>query len=72
MRNTALAELYDYLDRDIICSLAEDVKTGYLTENNGRDGYEYIYFYDGSLCAAVKVDTGDIVTEDEELDRLFG
>lgn len=72
MRNTALAELYDYLDRDIINSLAEDISAGYLTENNGRDGNEYLWYYDGATSAAVNADSGDIVTDEETLDRLFG
>ena len=72
MRNTALAELYDYLDLDLADSLADDVKAGYLTENSGRDGADYFYYFDGAQTAAVNIETAEVVTDEERLDRLFG
>lgn len=71
MRNKALAKLYDYLGFDLLESLSDDVTCGDLTENTGRDGDDYFWYFDGVMDVAIKIKSGEIITDEDEIDILF-
>ena len=62
--------LYDYLDLDVE-SAEEDYNNNYLTINKGKDGQDYLYYLDDNKEVALNIETGKIVKETEELERLF-
>ena len=62
--------LYDYLDLDVE-SAEEDYNNNYLTINKGKDGQDYLYYLDESKDVALNIATGKIITDLEELERLF-
>ena len=64
--------LYDYLEfdnngRDV----TPDIKNGYLTINEGKDGQDYLYYLDESKDVALNIATGKIITNKDELESLF-
>lgn len=69
--NDALKALYDYLDMDIMVNIEQDLKSGYLTENTGRDGNDYYWYSDEHNNVAVNIKTCEVVTDDAEIDSLF-
>jgi len=62
--------LYDYLDLDVE-SAEEDYNNNYLTINKGKDGQDYLYYLDESKDVALNIATGKIITDLEELERIF-
>lgn len=62
--------LYDYLDLDVE-SAEEDYNNNYLTINKGKDGQDYLYYLDGNKEGALNIATGKIITDLEELERIF-
>ncbi|HPZ24182.1 MAG TPA: hypothetical protein PLC25_05025 [Bacilli bacterium] len=62
--------LYDYLDLDVE-SVQTDIDNDYLTINKGKDGQDYLYYLDESKDVALNIATGKIITDLEELERIF-
>ena len=46
---------------------------GYLTENTGRDGKDYLWYFDGTMEKIMEIETGKILYEisENEIDYLF-
>lgn len=65
-----ITKLYDYLDLDIT-GLDSHMKSGHLTENIGRDGESYFWYFDGRSNAAINISTGEIVTDESRIEELF-
>ena len=63
-------KLYDYLEISEYL-IPADMENGFLTENKGRDGQEYYFYFDGSTSAAINKATGEIVTDDARIEELF-
>ena len=62
--------LYDYMDLDVEC-IPEDIDNDYLTINEARDGQDYLYYLDDNKEVALNIETGKIITDLEELERIF-
>ncbi len=52
-------------------NIEQDIKSGYLTENAGRDGNDYYWYSDEHNNVAVNIKTCEVVTDDAEIDSLF-
>lgn len=70
MKNEMTEKLYDYLglDHDYI---GLDFLQMFLTENYGRDGEWYWWYFDGFINAAINENTGEIISDDDKLEELF-
>lgn len=51
--------------------LQADFDNDYLTVNNGCDNRIYVWYYDENNNAAINVDTLEIISDEQEIDRLF-
>lgn len=71
MRNESLCKLYNHIDRDLTESLEGDLRYGWLTENRGRDGRNYFWYFDDCKDVAVEIETGVMVTDPDRIDALF-
>lgn len=68
MKKELIKKLYDYLNFDYDeSSIENDIKHDYLTDNRGRDGVLYYWYYDGTYEAAINTETGEII-DSEEID----
>lgn len=71
-RDGLAKKLYDYLGFEYSeWSVSCDLEYDYLTINDGRDGKTYLVYVDETHCAAIRVDDGEIVKEDECEDLFF-
>ena len=68
MKNTT--KLYNHLGLNTD-NLPEDLANDYLTENRGRDGQDYLWYFDGATGGAINTTTGEIITDEAELEKLF-
>lgn len=70
----AILELYKYLSMETSTeNIQRDMQYGYLTENTGRDGDEYWWYFDEPKGENVAVNTRtlDIVSDEDEIRELF-
>lgn len=56
---------------EILGQIARDECSCYLTKNKGRDGKEYWSYLDEGHEGAVRISDGEIITDEEELEKLF-
>ena len=68
--NNAILKLYDFIAHDV-AGVTDDMKSGYLTLNAARDGFDYYYYMDECNSIAVNVETLEIITDPDKLDYLF-
>lgn len=66
----AFITLYRELGLDIT-SLPTDLEHDYLTVNDGTDGNTYAWFFSASDEGAINIETGQVVTDAEQLEQLF-
>ena len=70
-------ELYESLgiadtdEKDLRERIASDEEHGYLTENRGRDGNDYYTYFDGVHEGAYRINDGEVVSDEYELEKLF-
>ena len=63
-----------YLDMFGCCTdeqIENDSYSGYLTENTGADGKDYLWYYDGNLNEAIRIEDNTIIRDAAKLDQLF-
>lgn len=65
-----IEKLYDYVQSSTD-NIKDDKKWGYLTEEIGVDGKEYIWLSDGYVNAAIRLEDGKIIDNEEEIEDLF-
>jgi hypothetical protein len=70
MKRELIEKLYDYLNFDIE-SVENDIKHDYLTENKGRNGRTYYWYLDEVRCALIDVETGEIIDDEEFIEKQF-
>lgn len=70
MKNEMTEKLYDYLGLGYDY-IDLDFLHGFLTENYGRDGEWYWWYFDGFINAAINENTGEIISDDDKLEELF-
>lgn len=51
-------------------SIAAAERCDYLTVNTGRDGREYVWYFDGKYEACADAETGEFITK-EKISALF-
>lgn len=67
-----ILDLYEYLDFEVSDeNISNDIEHDYLTENVGRDGKEYFWYFDENKSAAIEIATGNIITDNDIIDGLF-
>lgn len=68
------AEELLYLDLFGYCTdeqIENDSYYGYLTENTGTDGKDYLWYFDGNLNEAIRIEDNVIIKDVAKLNRLF-
>lgn len=66
----AVKTLYNHIDMDTD-SIQADMDHDYLTQNEGRNGREYLWYMDNETCAAIDLETHDIHDDEEFFEEQF-
>ena len=65
-----LTKLYNYISHSLE-SVDNDIEHDYITCNVGRDGKDYFWYLDEFTSVAIRVEDGEIVDDEVELEKLF-
>lgn len=65
-----IKKLYDYMERDIE-NIKTDMGCDFLTENYGRDGNVYFWYFDGVVDVAINEKDGTIIENEKIIEDLF-
>ena len=64
-----IQKLYDHIGHDMD-GVENDIKFDFLTQNEGRDGKQYLWYMDSGMMAIIDED-GNISEDHDKIDELF-
>lgn len=64
-----IQKLYDHIGHDMD-GIENDIKFDFLTQNEGRDGKQYLWYMDSGMMAIIDED-GNISEDHDKIDELF-
>lgn len=65
-----ITELYNHMEVNKE-TIENDWEHDYLTINTGRDGKDYIWYLDDKKNAAINLSNGEIIDNEQEIEKLF-
>lgn len=65
-----IEKLYNYIERDLE-NVNADMSCDFLTENFGRDGNDYYWYFDGDTDVAINEKDGTIIDNEKTIEELF-
>lgn len=67
-----IGDYTDYTTEEFEETVKNDWKHGYLTDHMGNDGGYYFWYKDECKSVAIRVDDGEIFTDEKEICNIIG